>query len=189
MILLLCWPVVCLLLPHGFWHPVPVSSLCLARGGCAVWTGQPGLGPTYLLPCLILWQACASSHSLCSNLSSTWSLSEFPSPLGGPEATGETGGSEPHTSVRCYLPQIQGSLRISYVANTHSVPSLPTILCHRQARQGPGRLRTFSFSCVFVCAGGSACSCVSKDTCLCTWRLEVNLGCRFFRSHPPSFFF
>ncbi|XP_038935188.1 caspase recruitment domain-containing protein 10 isoform X4 [Rattus norvegicus] len=43
-------------------------------------------------------KACASSHSLCSNLSSTWSLSEFPSPLGGPEATGETGGSEPHTS-------------------------------------------------------------------------------------------
>ncbi|XP_021572906.1 caspase recruitment domain-containing protein 10 [Carlito syrichta] len=46
-------------------------------------------------------KACASSHSLCSNLSSTWSLSEFPSPLGGPEMTGElavTGGSEPHTS-------------------------------------------------------------------------------------------
>uniref|UniRef100_A0A2K6UG15 Caspase recruitment domain family member 10 n=1 Tax=Saimiri boliviensis boliviensis TaxID=39432 RepID=A0A2K6UG15_SAIBB len=46
-------------------------------------------------------KACASSHSLCSNLSSTWSLSEFPSPLGGPEATGEaavTGGSEPHPS-------------------------------------------------------------------------------------------
>lgn len=43
-------------------------------------------------------KACASSHSLCSNLSSTWSLSEFPSPLGGPEATGEAGGSEPHTS-------------------------------------------------------------------------------------------
>uniref|UniRef100_A0A4X1UVI5 Uncharacterized protein n=1 Tax=Sus scrofa TaxID=9823 RepID=A0A4X1UVI5_PIG len=34
-------------------------------------------------------KACASSHSLCSNLSSTWSLSEFPSPLGGPEAAGE----------------------------------------------------------------------------------------------------
>ncbi|XP_020018203.2 caspase recruitment domain-containing protein 10 isoform X1 [Castor canadensis] len=47
-------------------------------------------------PCL---KACASSHSLCSNLSSTWSLSEFPSPLGGPEAAGEAsaGGSEPHT--------------------------------------------------------------------------------------------
>ncbi|XP_052495934.1 caspase recruitment domain-containing protein 10 isoform X1 [Budorcas taxicolor] len=46
-------------------------------------------------------QACASSHSLCSNLSSTWSLSEFPSPLGGPEAAGEAavvGGPEPHTS-------------------------------------------------------------------------------------------
>ncbi|KAB0404450.1 hypothetical protein E2I00_018384 [Balaenoptera physalus] len=46
-------------------------------------------------------KACASSHSLCSNLSSTWSLSEFPSPLGGPETAGEaavTGGSEPHTS-------------------------------------------------------------------------------------------
>ncbi|XP_031204681.1 caspase recruitment domain-containing protein 10 isoform X1 [Mastomys coucha] len=43
-------------------------------------------------------KACASSHSLCSNLSSTWSLSEFPSPLGGPEATGEAGGSEAHTS-------------------------------------------------------------------------------------------
>ncbi|XP_021509697.2 caspase recruitment domain-containing protein 10 isoform X2 [Meriones unguiculatus] len=43
-------------------------------------------------------KACASSHSLCSNLSSTWSLSEFPSPLGGPEAPGEAGGSEPHTS-------------------------------------------------------------------------------------------
>ncbi|XP_060044916.1 caspase recruitment domain-containing protein 10 isoform X2 [Erinaceus europaeus] len=46
-------------------------------------------------------KACASSHSLCSNLSSTWSLSEFPSPLGGPEASGEaavTAGSEPHTS-------------------------------------------------------------------------------------------
>lgn len=51
-------------------------------------------------------QACASSHSLCSNLSSTWSLSEFPSPLGGPEAAGEAAivrGPEPHTSVR-YLP-------------------------------------------------------------------------------------
>ncbi|XP_070455814.1 caspase recruitment domain-containing protein 10 isoform X1 [Equus przewalskii] len=49
-------------------------------------------------PCL---KACASSHSLCSNLSSTWSLSEFPSPLGGPEAAGEaavTAGSEPYTS-------------------------------------------------------------------------------------------
>lgn len=125
MILPLCWPVVCLLLPHGLWHPGPVSSLCLARGGCAVWTGQPGLGPTHLLPCL--WQACTSSHSLCSNLSSTWSLSEFPSPLGGPEAPGEAGGSEPHTSVRGLLPQIQGSLGISYVANTHSAPSLPTI--------------------------------------------------------------
>uniref|UniRef100_A0A4W2F094 Caspase recruitment domain-containing protein 10 n=1 Tax=Bos indicus x Bos taurus TaxID=30522 RepID=A0A4W2F094_BOBOX len=46
-------------------------------------------------------KACASSHSLCSNLSSTWSLSEFPSPLGGPEAAGEApvvGGPEPHTS-------------------------------------------------------------------------------------------
>ncbi|XP_075863118.1 caspase recruitment domain-containing protein 10 [Microcebus murinus] len=46
-------------------------------------------------------KACASSHSLCSNLSSTWSLSEFPSPLGGPEAAGEApvlGGSETHTS-------------------------------------------------------------------------------------------
>ncbi|XP_045728528.1 caspase recruitment domain-containing protein 10 isoform X3 [Mirounga angustirostris] len=49
-------------------------------------------------PCL---KACASSHSLCSNLSSTWSLSEFPPLLGGPEAAGEAtimGGSEPHTS-------------------------------------------------------------------------------------------
>ncbi|XP_019520185.1 PREDICTED: caspase recruitment domain-containing protein 10 isoform X3 [Hipposideros armiger] len=48
-------------------------------------------------PCL---KACASSHSLCSNLSSTWSLSEFPSPLGGPEAAGEAavmGVPEPHT--------------------------------------------------------------------------------------------
>ncbi|XP_053439978.1 caspase recruitment domain-containing protein 10 isoform X2 [Nycticebus coucang] len=46
-------------------------------------------------------KACASSHSLCSNLSSTWSLSEFPSPVGGLEAAGEAavlGGSEPHTS-------------------------------------------------------------------------------------------
>uniref|UniRef100_A0A8D2F4K5 Caspase recruitment domain-containing protein 10 n=1 Tax=Theropithecus gelada TaxID=9565 RepID=A0A8D2F4K5_THEGE len=46
-------------------------------------------------------KACASSHSLCSNLSSTWSLSEFPSPLGGPEAPGEAavmGGPEPHNS-------------------------------------------------------------------------------------------
>uniref|UniRef100_A0A5F9D459 Caspase recruitment domain-containing protein 10 n=1 Tax=Oryctolagus cuniculus TaxID=9986 RepID=A0A5F9D459_RABIT len=46
-------------------------------------------------------KACASSHSLCSNLSSTWSLSEFPSPLGVPEAAGDvagTGGSEPLTS-------------------------------------------------------------------------------------------
>uniref|UniRef100_A0A0D9R4V1 Caspase recruitment domain-containing protein 10 n=1 Tax=Chlorocebus sabaeus TaxID=60711 RepID=A0A0D9R4V1_CHLSB len=46
-------------------------------------------------------KACASSHSLCSNLSSTWSLSEFPSPLGGPEAPGEDavmGGPEPHNS-------------------------------------------------------------------------------------------
>uniref|UniRef100_A0A452UKA6 Caspase recruitment domain family member 10 n=1 Tax=Ursus maritimus TaxID=29073 RepID=A0A452UKA6_URSMA len=49
-------------------------------------------------PCL---KACASSHSLCSNLSSTWSLSEFPPLLGGPEAAGEAagmGGSEQHTS-------------------------------------------------------------------------------------------
>nr|XP_019608554.1 PREDICTED: caspase recruitment domain-containing protein 10 isoform X3 [Rhinolophus sinicus] len=48
-------------------------------------------------PCL---KACTSSHSLCSNLSSTWSLSEFPSPLGSPEAAGEAalmGGPEPHT--------------------------------------------------------------------------------------------
>uniref|UniRef100_A0A8C3WIP9 Caspase recruitment domain-containing protein 10 n=1 Tax=Catagonus wagneri TaxID=51154 RepID=A0A8C3WIP9_9CETA len=47
-------------------------------------------------------KACASNHSLCSNLSSTWSLSEFPSPLGGPEAAGEAaavGGSEPHASA------------------------------------------------------------------------------------------
>uniref|UniRef100_H0VVD9 Caspase recruitment domain family member 10 n=1 Tax=Cavia porcellus TaxID=10141 RepID=H0VVD9_CAVPO len=43
-------------------------------------------------------KACTSSHSLCSNFSSTWSLSDFPSPLGGPEAAGEAGGSEPHTS-------------------------------------------------------------------------------------------
>ncbi|XP_049740332.1 caspase recruitment domain-containing protein 10 isoform X2 [Elephas maximus indicus] len=46
-------------------------------------------------------KACASSHSLCSNLSSTWSLSEFPSLLGGSDTTGEVavaGGSEPHTS-------------------------------------------------------------------------------------------
>ncbi|XP_011710746.2 caspase recruitment domain-containing protein 10 [Macaca nemestrina] len=46
-------------------------------------------------------KACASSHSLCSNLSSTWSLSEFPSPLGGPEVPGEAavmGGPEPHNS-------------------------------------------------------------------------------------------
>ncbi|KAM8779454.1 caspase recruitment domain-containing protein 10 isoform 2-T2 [Rhynchonycteris naso] len=46
-------------------------------------------------------KACHSSHSLCSNLSSTWSLSEFPSLLGGPEAAEEStvmGGSEPHTS-------------------------------------------------------------------------------------------
>ncbi|KAM5288411.1 caspase recruitment domain-containing protein 10 [Ctenodactylus gundi] len=48
-------------------------------------------------PCL---KACDSSHSLCSNLSSTWSLSEFPSLLGGPDAAGEVAavGSEPHTS-------------------------------------------------------------------------------------------
>ncbi|XP_054430486.1 caspase recruitment domain-containing protein 10 [Pteronotus mesoamericanus] len=49
-------------------------------------------------PCL---KACTSSHSLCSNLSSTWSLSEFPSLLGGPDAGGEaalTGASEPHAS-------------------------------------------------------------------------------------------
>ncbi|XP_044535480.1 caspase recruitment domain-containing protein 10 [Gracilinanus agilis] len=44
-------------------------------------------------------KACNSSHSLCSNVSSTWSLSECPSLLGGPDMTGETttsGGSEPH---------------------------------------------------------------------------------------------
>ncbi|XP_037703527.1 caspase recruitment domain-containing protein 10 isoform X2 [Choloepus didactylus] len=49
-------------------------------------------------PCL---KACASSHSLCSNLSSTWSLSEVPSLLGVPDAAGEAavvGASEPHTS-------------------------------------------------------------------------------------------
>ncbi|XP_045868345.1 caspase recruitment domain-containing protein 10 isoform X4 [Meles meles] len=49
-------------------------------------------------PCL---KACASSHSLCSNLSSTWSLSDLPPLLGGSEAAGEVavmGGSEPHTS-------------------------------------------------------------------------------------------
>ncbi|XP_077024868.1 caspase recruitment domain-containing protein 10 isoform X2 [Tamandua tetradactyla] len=49
-------------------------------------------------PCL---KACASSHSLCSNLSSTWSLSEGPSLLGVPDAAGEVavvGGSEPHAS-------------------------------------------------------------------------------------------
>uniref|UniRef100_A0A4X2JZK7 Caspase recruitment domain-containing protein 10 n=1 Tax=Vombatus ursinus TaxID=29139 RepID=A0A4X2JZK7_VOMUR len=45
-------------------------------------------------------QACNSSHSLCSNLSSTWSLSECPSLLGSLDVAGETttsGGSEPHT--------------------------------------------------------------------------------------------
>ncbi|XP_043821098.1 caspase recruitment domain-containing protein 10 [Dromiciops gliroides] len=44
-------------------------------------------------------KACNSSHSLCSNLSSTWSLSECPSLLGSPDVAGETtsGGSEPHT--------------------------------------------------------------------------------------------
>ncbi|XP_006865337.1 PREDICTED: caspase recruitment domain-containing protein 10 [Chrysochloris asiatica] len=49
-------------------------------------------------PCL---KACTSSHSLCSNLSSTWSLSEITSPLGAPDTVGEVavaGGSEPHTS-------------------------------------------------------------------------------------------
>ncbi|XP_074082974.1 caspase recruitment domain-containing protein 10 isoform X2 [Macrotis lagotis] len=45
-------------------------------------------------------KACNSSHSLCSNLSSTWSLSECPSLLGSPDVAGDTptsGGSEPHT--------------------------------------------------------------------------------------------
>ena len=64
-----------------------------------------GPGPALLTaPSPFPLQACASSHSLCSNLSSTWSLSEFPAPLGGPEAAGEAavvGGPEPHTSVRC----------------------------------------------------------------------------------------
>lgn len=67
------------------------------------------------------FQACASSHSLCSNLSSTWSLSEFPSPLVGPEAAGEvafSGGSEPHTSVRCPPTQTWGG--------TENVLELPT---------------------------------------------------------------
>ncbi|XP_045146271.1 caspase recruitment domain-containing protein 10 [Echinops telfairi] len=46
-------------------------------------------------------KACTSSHSLCSNLSSTWSLSDFTSPLAALDAAGEAvaaGGSEPHTS-------------------------------------------------------------------------------------------
>ncbi|KAM8981263.1 caspase recruitment domain-containing protein 10 isoform X2 [Sarcophilus harrisii] len=45
-------------------------------------------------------KACNSSHSLCSNLSSTWSLSECPSLFGSLDVPGETtpsGGSEPHT--------------------------------------------------------------------------------------------
>ncbi|XP_051817796.1 caspase recruitment domain-containing protein 10 [Antechinus flavipes] len=45
-------------------------------------------------------KACNSSHSLCSNLSSTWSLSECPSLLGSLDVPGETtpsGGSEPRT--------------------------------------------------------------------------------------------
>ncbi|XP_068938193.1 caspase recruitment domain-containing protein 10 isoform X1 [Petaurus breviceps papuanus] len=45
-------------------------------------------------------KACNSSHSLCSNLSSTWSLSECPSLLGSPDVAGETttsGRSEPRT--------------------------------------------------------------------------------------------
>ncbi|XP_074127725.1 caspase recruitment domain-containing protein 10 isoform X2 [Sminthopsis crassicaudata] len=45
-------------------------------------------------------KACNSSHSLCSNLSSTWSLSECPSLFGSLDVAGETtpsGGSEPRT--------------------------------------------------------------------------------------------
>lgn len=171
---------------HGLYESADLASRVYifpvpgTRGRCAVWAGQPGLGPAHPLPPLILWQACASSHSLCSNLSSTWSLSEFPSPLGGPEATGEAGGSEPHTSVRCHLPQSRGSLGLPYVVPTHSVSTLPAIACHRHAQQGPGRLRAFFPICVLVCAGVSACSCVCKYTCVCMWRPEVSLGYLFF---------
>uniref|UniRef100_A0A6I8N457 Caspase recruitment domain family member 10 n=1 Tax=Ornithorhynchus anatinus TaxID=9258 RepID=A0A6I8N457_ORNAN len=44
-------------------------------------------------------KACTSSHSLCSNVSSTWSLSECcPSLLGAPEEATVSGGSEQQTS-------------------------------------------------------------------------------------------
>lgn len=100
---------------------------------CSPDHGHPGLSPAHILPCLLLWQACASSHSLCSNLSSTWSLSEFPSPPGGPEAAGEAGGSEAHTSVSCHLPQTREAWDFFYIANVHTVSSLPTVACHGQA--------------------------------------------------------
>lgn len=73
----------------------------------AHWGTVAGPGPARLTSSLpFRSQACTSSHSLCSNLSSTWSLSEFPSPLGGPDAVGEAtalGGSEPYISVRHLL--------------------------------------------------------------------------------------
>lgn len=168
------------------WHPESVSSPCLERGRCAVRPDQPGLGHAHPLPPLLLWQACASSHSLCSNLSSTWSLSEFPSPPGGPEATGEAGGSEPHTSVRCHLPQTQGTLGLPYVVPTHSVSTFPATAFHRQGQQGPGRLRTFfsTFVCSYVQVFLHVHVCARTRVYACGDQTEVSLGCRFF--FPPQ---
>ncbi|KAM5174951.1 caspase recruitment domain-containing protein 10 [Callospermophilus lateralis] len=92
-------------------------------------------------PCL---KACASSHSLCSNLSSTWSLSEFPSPLVGPEAAGEvavSGGSEPHTSEEA----TDSEKEINRLSILPFPPSAGSIL-RRQREEDPEPLRGKSFS-------------------------------------------
>ncbi|XP_047406812.1 caspase recruitment domain-containing protein 10 isoform X1 [Sciurus carolinensis] len=92
-------------------------------------------------PCL---KACASSHSLCSNLSSTWSLSELPSPRAGPDTAGEVavaGGSEPHTSEEA----TDSEKEINRLSILPFPPSAGSIL-RRQREEDPEPPKSRSFS-------------------------------------------
>nr|XP_051697101.1 caspase recruitment domain-containing protein 10 isoform X2 [Oryctolagus cuniculus] len=98
-------------------------------------------------------KACASSHSLCSNLSSTWSLSEFPSPLGVPEAAGDaagTGGSEPLTSEEA----TDSEKEINRLSILPFPPSAGSIL-RRQREEDPAPPKR-SFSSMSDITGDSA---------------------------------
>ncbi|XP_006890282.1 PREDICTED: caspase recruitment domain-containing protein 10 [Elephantulus edwardii] len=89
-------------------------------------------------------KACTSSHSLCSNLSSTWSLSEFTSPLGGSDTAGEaavTGGSEPHTSEEA----ADSEKEINRLSILPFPPSAGSIL-RRQREEDPAAPAKRSFS-------------------------------------------